>query len=53
MKKILIGLFLVTAVGLTFQSLGGIDWLDSMGLRGQERQLKSRMDTSGGGFFFF
>lgn len=44
MRKYLIGIVLLLVVGgFAFVSLGGIKWLDSMGFRGQERVLRSRI----------
>jgi len=45
MRKYLIGIVLLLVVGgFAFVSLGGIKWLDSMGFRGQERVLRSRVE---------
>jgi hypothetical protein len=44
MKKVLIVLAGVVAVaGITVQAMGGVAWLDSMGLRGQEKLVESRL----------
>jgi hypothetical protein len=41
-KKILIAAIVVLAVGgLTFESAGGMGWLESTGILGSERQLQS------------
>jgi hypothetical protein len=44
MKKIVIVVVLLLAVGgAAFGALGGVAWLDSLGLRGQQRALESRL----------
>jgi hypothetical protein len=42
MKRLLIvALLVLVAGGVAFTALGGMPWLDSLGLRGQERLLRS------------
>lgn len=44
MKKLMIGLVVsLTVGGLAVAALGGMSWLDDLGLRGPERQVRSRM----------
>jgi len=45
MKKAAIGLVLVLTLGGAVAAMGGMSWLDSTGLRGQERLLNSRIDA--------
>jgi hypothetical protein len=45
-RKGLIGLVLVVlAGGVAFTALDGMAWLDSLGIRGEERLLRSRMEA--------
>ena len=44
MKKLIIGIGLIIAAsGFAFTTMGGMSWLDSMGLRGEDRLVRSRM----------
>ncbi len=46
MKKSILVLVLVLAAGsLAFAGLGGFGWLDSLGILGEERHLRARVDT--------
>jgi hypothetical protein len=45
-KRIVLAvLLLAVGAGLAFTSFGGLAWLDSKGFRGDERQLRSRLDA--------
>jgi len=45
MKKIAIAMILILAAGgLTFESVGGMGWLQSTGLLGSERQLRGAVE---------
>jgi hypothetical protein len=44
MKKVLIGAGLcISAAAVTVNAMGGVEWLDSTGMLGQERALSSRV----------
>jgi hypothetical protein len=44
LKKVLVGLGLgVAGMALTVNAMGGVEWLDSLGLLGQQRALASRV----------
>ena len=46
MKKVIIGLVLALGLGgLAVTANGGLSWVDSLGLRGQERLVKSRIEN--------
>jgi len=47
MKKLIVVAVLIVLIagGIAFSMLGGMSWIDSMGLRGQERLLRGRVAT--------